>query len=95
MVFPDPNTPIPTERNAEQLQAFAKLLVIMHDLNGGEWKPVEGESVSVLSWFRVDNSFCVEIYDYQIYTPIYFRTGELAHKALEANEQIFRDFYGV
>lgn len=94
------NTPqnhnnVPTERNAKQLQAFAKLLVIMHDLNGGEWVPKHGEDAYVIVYDRESNSFVVESRTYTNDSPICFRIFELAQKALEANEQIFRDFYGV
>jgi hypothetical protein len=89
------NIPVPTERNAKQLQAFSKLLVIMHDLNSGEWIPKNEEQVYTLVYDRESNSFLVESRTYTNDSPIYFRTRELAKKALEANEQIFRDFYGV
>jgi len=95
MVFPDPNTPIPTERNAEQLQAFAKLLVIMHDLNGGEWMPEDGEFAYGVYYHRESNNFSTASSNYTTSCLIRFRTKELAKKALKANEQIFRDFYGV
>ncbi len=94
MVFPNLTTFIPTERNAKQLQAFAKLLVIMHDLNGGEWIPEKEWFYTI--WY---GNSCFEVLDLgpesDIDSPVYFRTSELAKKALEANEQIFRDFYGI
>ncbi len=86
---------VPTERNAKQLQAFAKLLVIMHDLNGGEWVSKDEESIYKLVYLRETNDFYTRKATLTNESPIYFRTSELAQKALEANEQIFRDFYGV
>ena len=86
---------VPTERNAKQLQAFAKLLVIMHDLNGGEFIPKKRELVYTVVYDRESSRFCLE---HRVFThdfPICFRTQELTQKALEANEQIFKDFYGV
>ncbi len=86
---------VPTERNAKQLQAFAKLLVIMHDLNGNEF-PLEYQDNA---WFvnynrKLDKLNC---YRYVNLTdsPIYFRTQALARKAIKENEQIFRDFFGL
>jgi hypothetical protein len=86
---------VPTERNAKQLQAFAKLLVIMHDLNGGEWIPEDGESAYGVYYRRESNNLSTATSNYTTSCLIYFRTKELARKALVANEQIFRDFYGV
>ncbi len=86
---------VPAERNAKQLQAFAKLLVIMHDLNGGEWVSKDEESIYRLVYLREADGFFTRKATRSNESPIYFRTEELAHKALEANEQIFRDFYGI
>lgn len=86
---------VPTERNARQLQAFAKLLVIMHDLNGGEWIPKDGESIYRLVYLREADDFYTRKTTRTNESPIRFRTEELAQKALEANKQLFRDFYGV
>jgi hypothetical protein len=95
MVLFNPDTSIPTERNAKQLQAFAKLLVIMHDLNGGEWVSKEDESIYRLVYLREADGFYTRKATLTNESPIYFRTEELAQKALEANKQLFRDFYGV
>ena len=92
---PEEYNAVPTERNAKQLQAFAKLLVIMHDLNGGEWIPKHREDVYCVSYEKSTNTLKIDDWKHYVPYPIYFRTRELAHKALEANEQIFRDFYGV
>jgi hypothetical protein len=86
---------VPTERNAKQLQAFAKLLVIMHDLNSGEWVSKDEESIYKLVYLRETDDFYTRKATLTNESPIYFRTSELAQKALEANEQIFRDFYGI
>jgi hypothetical protein len=92
---PEQHNNVPTERNAKQLQAFAKLLVIMHDLNGNEF-PLEYQDNA---WFvnynrKLDKLNC---YRYVNLTdsPIYFRTQALARKAIKENEQIFRDFFGL
>jgi hypothetical protein len=94
MVLFNPDTSIPTERNAKQLQAFSKLLVIMHDLNGGEWKPKD-EEITCVNYKKSTDKLNLEPWSLYLPSPIYFRTRELAQKAREANEQIFRDFYGI
>jgi hypothetical protein len=92
---PEEYNAVPTERNAKQLQAFAKLLVIMHDLNGGEWVLKDEESIHRLVYLREADGFYTRKATRTNESPIYFRAEELAQKAIEANEQIFRDFYGV
>jgi hypothetical protein len=67
----------------------------MHDLNGGEWIPKDGESIYRLVYLREADDFYTRKTTRTNESPIRFRTEELAQKALEANKQLFRDFYGV
>lgn len=79
-------------RQAKQLAATIKLMTIMHDANGGEWVPNDGE-------LRIFPKFYKQVIWLEqfntLVSPIYFRDEETAQRAYEANKKIFHDYFGV
>lgn len=86
---------VPTQRNAKQVLAFCQLLTIMHDANGGEWIPKDGEAGYCIDYGRGVKQLRVDSWFSRTTNPIQFKTEELAQQALEENRQIFLDFFGI
>lgn len=86
---------VPTERNAKQVLAFCQLLTIMHDANGGEWRPKKSERAYNVNYDRRNQVFFIDYWESRTTDQIYFKTEELAEQVLKDNKQLFLDFFGI
>ena len=83
-----------TERDAKKLRATAQLLVVMHYANGGDWIPKDGEERVIIEFQQSVNAYYFSTYEHILH-QIYFRTRELAEKALADNKQLFNEYFGI
>lgn len=82
-------------RQANQLAATIELMTIMHDANGGDWIPREGDSVVYPVWIRRFKQCDFDVLEHSNYSPIYFRDRGTALRAYEENKEIFQDYFGI
>ncbi len=84
---------VATERDAKKLRATAQLLVVMHAANG-DWVWDEEQKCYGIYYSLTHKNH--PIIEYELTLPqIYFRTRELALKALADNKQLFNEYFGI
>ena len=82
-------------RQAKQLAATIKLMVIMNDANNGEWIPKAGDHRTTIEYDQELSRITYFTYECTILSLIYFRDYETAQRAYEQNKEIFHDYFGI
>ena len=86
------NNNVPSEREIERLTARCKLTIIADYYNEG-WVPSKTSEMRYYICYSVgDDKYVISAFFAHIAGDVYFKTRELAEKALEHNKEIFEAY---